>query len=288
MSSVVGAVPGVGPAAGLSSRPSALAWVAAFVRRDWKVARSYRLQFVLDLASIPLALALFYFLSRLIDQGQLPADADLSQGYFSFAAVGLVVFRMVQTSLTSFSNKLRSEQTSGTFEALLASPVSPAVVVLGSASFELLRAAVSGLVTLLVAIVLGLGLELSWKSLLAVVIGLPALVATFAAVGVLVAAFAAVFKQVAALLGLVSAALALLAGVYFPVSVLPGPLQAVAEILPFTWGVDVMRAALLRGELAADRLGLLVAFGLVALPVALWLFRISIDHARRQGTLAQF
>lgn len=288
MSASVGALAGVGPATGLASRPSALAWLAAFIRRDWKVARSYRLQFVLDLASIPLALALFYFLSRLIDQGQLPSDADLGQGYFSFAAVGLVVFRMVQTSLTSFSNKLRSEQTSGTFEALLASPVSPSVVVLGSASFELLRAAVGGVVTLLVAILLGLGLDLTWHSLVAVVIGLPALVATFAAVGVLVAAFAAVFKQVAALLGLVSAAMALLAGVYFPISVLPAPLQAVAEILPFTWGVDVMRAALLRGELAAGRLGLLVAFGVVALPVALWLFRIAIDHARRQGTLAQF
>jgi ABC-2 type transport system permease protein len=262
--------------------------MAAFLRRDWKVARSYRLQFVLDLASIPLALALFYFLSRLIDQGQLPSDADLSQGYFSFAAVGLVVFRMVQTSLTSFSNKLRSEQTSGTFEALLASPVSPSVVVLGSASFEILRAAVGGLVTLLVAIVLGMGLELTWESLVGVAIGLPALVATFAAVGVLVAAFAAVFKQVTALLGLVSASLALLAGVYFPVSILPGPLRVVAEILPFTWGVDVMRAALLRGELASGRLGLLVVFGVIALPLALWLFRLAIDHARRRGTLAQF
>jgi ABC-2 type transport system permease protein len=121
-----------------------------------------------------------------------------------------------------------------------------------------------------------------------VVIGLPALVATFAAVGVLVAAFAAVFKQVTALLGLVSASLALLAGVYFPVSILPGPLRVVAEILPFTWGVDVMRAALLRGELASGRLGLLVVFGVIALPLALWLFRLAIDHARRRGTLAQF
>ncbi len=289
MSASTGAAIGnTGPVSARATQPSVLAWVAAFIRRDWKVARSYRLQFVLDLVSIPLALALFYFLSQLIDQGELPADADLAQGYFSFAAVGLVVFRMVQTSLTSFSNKLRSEQTSGTFEALLASPVSPSVVVLGSATFELLRAAVGGLVTLLVAIVLGLGMDLTWESLVGVVIGLPALVATFAALGVLVAAFAAIFKQVTALLGLVSAALALLAGVYFPISILPGPLRVVAEILPFTWGVDVMRAALLRGELATDRLALLVAFGVVALPLALWLFRLSIDHARRRGTLTQF
>lgn len=268
--------------------PARRTWVAAFLRRDWKVARSYRLQFVLDLASIPLALGLFFFLSRLVDSNALPADADLRQGYFSYAAVGLVVFRMVQTALSSFSSKLRNEQISGTFEALLTSPVSPTVVVLGIASFDLLRAVAGGFVTLLIALLLGLQLELSAGTLVGLVLGLPALLATFAAVGVFVAAFAAVFKQVNALLGLITAGLALLAGVYFPIEVLPGPLRAVADVLPFTWGVDVMRAALLRGELAVNRLLLLVSFAAVALPASLWLFRRSVDHARRRGTLAQF
>lgn len=272
----------------LATHPLGRTWVAAFLRRDWKIARSYRLQFVLDLASIPLALGLFFFLSRLVDSSALPADSDLSQGYFSFAAVGLVVFRMVQTALSSFSTKLRNEQTTGTFEALLASPVSPTVVVLGIASFDLLRAVAGGMVTLLVALLLGLELQLSVATLAGLAVGLPALLATFAAVGVLVAAFAAVFKQVNALLGLVTAALALLAGVYFPIEVLPGPLLAVANLLPFTWGVDVMRAALLRGELATDRLLLLVGFAAAALPVSLWLFARSVDHARRRGTLGQF
>lgn len=274
--------------AALAVLPRRRTWVAAFVRRDWRIARSYRLQFLLDLASIPLALGLFYFLSRLVDPQALPADPDLRQGYFSFAAVGLVVFRMVQTALSSFTTKLRAEQTTGTFEALLASPVSPTVVVLGIAAFDLLRALAGGAVTLLVAVMLGLRLELSVGTLIGLGVGLPALLATFAAVGVLVAAFAAVFKQVNALLGLVTAALALLAGVYFPIEVLPGPLLAVADLLPFTWGVDVMRAALLRGDLAADRLALLVGFAATSLPLSLWLFRRSVDRARRQGTLAQF
>lgn len=260
----------------------------AFVRRDWSIARSYRLQFVLDLCIVPLALALFYFLSELVEPSRLPADADLGKGYFSYAAVGLVVLRMVQTALTSFAMKLRTEQTSGTFETLLSSPVSPSAVVLGSASFELLRALIGGVVTLLVASLFGLRLELGVGSIVGLVVGLPALVVTFAAVGVLVASFAVVVKQVTALIGLVTAALGLLAGAYFPIDLLPGPLRLVADLLPFTWGVDVLRAALLRGDLATGRLVALVGFAAASLPLSLWLFRLSVDRARRGGTLTQF
>jgi ABC-2 type transport system permease protein len=271
-----------------SDRATAGAWLGAFVRRDWKIARSYRLQFLLDVFAIPLALGMFYFLSRLIDAGRLPSHADLSQGYFAFAAVGLAVLRMAQTALNTFSARLRSEQTTGTFETLLSSPVSSSVVVLGSAAFDLLRATLGGVVTLMVAMLFGLRLQLGAGTVLSVLIGLPALIATFAAVGVVVAAFAVVFKQVTALLGLVTSVLALLAGVYFPVEILPGPLQTLSNLLPFTWGIDVLRAGLLRGELVGSRLGLLVGFAVVALPLALWLFGLAVDLARRQGTLTQF
>ncbi len=282
------AIGATGPVSDRASEPSTLAWMAAFVRRDWKVARSYRLQFFLELGSIPLALGLFFFLSRIVDTSDLPDEGNLQQGYFAFAAVGIAVLRMVQTSLSSFSTKLRNEQTTGTFEALLASPVTPSVVVLGSASFEILRAMVAGLVTLGVAVLFGVRFNLGPGSVLGILVGLPALMATFAAVGVAVAACAVIFKQITALLGLITTGLSLLAGVYYPIDVLPAPLEMIAEALPFTWGIDVLRSALLQGEVAGTRLGLLVGFAVASLPLSLWLFGLSIDRARRQGSLTQF
>ncbi len=262
--------------------------LAAFLLRDWRIARSYRLQFALDIAAVPVSLALFFFLSRLVDPGRLPNDADLAQGYFSYAAVGVVVLRMAHTALTSFATKLRTEQTTGTFETLLAEPISPTVVVLGTASFELLRALATGIATLLVAALFGLRFDLGVASIVGLLVGLPSLLATFAAVGVLLGAFAVVVKQVTALLGLATAALGVLAGAYFPIELLPGPLRFVADLLPFTWGIDVLRAALLRGDMAADRLALLVVFAVVALPLSLWVFGRTLDLARRAGSLGQF
>ncbi len=271
-----------------AGRAPARLWLAAFVRRDWRIARSYRLQFLLEIFAVPIALAMLYFLGRLVDRGSLPSDGNFSQGYFAFAAVGLAVLGMAQSALSAFSARLRTEQTTGTFETLLSSPVSPSVVVLGSAAFDLLRATAVAGVTVLVAVLFGLRLHLGAGTAVSVLIGLPALVATFAAVGVVVASCAVVFKQVTALLGMVTTVIALLAGVYFPVDVLPGPLRALSNLLPFTWAIDVLRAGLLQGELAGRRLALLVGFAVVALPLALWLFGHAVDFARRQGSLTQF
>ncbi|MDQ3569712.1 MAG: ABC transporter permease [Actinomycetota bacterium] len=277
----------VQPSPGSARAVQVTAWLPAFVRRDWKVARSYRLQFVLDLAAIPLALGLFFYLGRLVDASRV-LDGELQQGYFAFGAVGFAVLGMVQTALISFTGKLRTEQTSGTFEVLMASPVSPSVVVLGSASFDVIKATVIATVTLLVAALFGVRFHLGMGSVAGLLVGVPALIMAFAALGVLVAACATVFKQVTALLGLITSALGLLSGVFFPISYLPQPLRAIAEALPFTWGVDVLRTALLKGELARSRLGLLAGFAVVSLPLSLFLFRLAVDHARRRGTLTHF
>ncbi len=263
------------------------AWLPAFLRRDWKIARSYRLQFLLDLAAIPLPLGLFFYLSRLVDRSSV-LDGELEQGYFAFGAVGYAVLGMVQTALVSFSGKLRTDQTNGTFEVLMASPVPPSVIVLGSASFDIIKATAISVITLLVATLFGLRFHLGLGSVVGLTLGVPALIMAFAALGVLVAACATVFKQVTALLGLITTALGFLSGVFFPIRYLPQPLRAIAEALPFTWAVDVFRTALLEGDLAGPRLGLLMGFAVVSLPFSLFLFRLAVDHARRRGTLTQF
>ena len=44
---------------------------AAFLRRDWALAKSYRLSFVLELFGTFFSLALFFYLSKLIDGSEI-------------------------------------------------------------------------------------------------------------------------------------------------------------------------------------------------------------------------
>lgn len=268
---------------------------AAFVRRDWAIARSYRLNLALELGSILFSLGMFFFLGRLVDRsgaGREAAGATagaLPHGYFAFAAVGQAVLRVVQVGTSSSASRLRTEQTTGTLETLLTSAAPTPLVVLATGAFDLLFAVASGIVTLALAVAFGMHLGATPASAAAVLlVGLPGMVALFAALGVAVAAFVLVFKQGAALVGLTTSALALLCGVFFPVGTLPRPLGSLAELLPLTWVLDVLRAGLLDGRTDWAHLGLLLASAALLLPASLVLFGAAARVARRRGTLAQY
>lgn len=267
-----------------------LALIGAFVRRDFATARSYRFQLILELLQIAFSLILFFYLARVIDGQAFTRAADLDSGYFAFTVIGLVVLEIVQVGLISLAETLRRDQTTGTLEALFAAPASPAMVALGSTAYDMLRAVIVGAVTLGGAVALfGLALELeSGSDVLALILAVPATVVLCVAAGVALAAFTLLFQQTTALLSFATTAVALLAGVYFPTSVLPAGLEQVADALPFTWSLDVLRGALLGGEVPAVELGLLVGVSAAAVPAALLAFTIALRRARRAGTLAQY
>jgi ABC-type multidrug transport system permease subunit len=265
-----------------------VATLGAYIRRDFLVARSYPVSFLLEVVSTVLQVALFFYLSRFIDTTELADDESIGGDYFGFVTIGLVLIRMIDAALTSFARTLRAEQTQGTLEALLAAPSSPARVILGSSCYSLLYGVVVSTLMLAVALAFGLELVVTPDVVVGVVVGVSASLVLFASLGVLVAAFIVVFKQGLGLLGLVSQALALLGGVYFPLSVFPEAVQVIADLIPFTWTVDFLRDALLLGDVAVDRLVLLVVGACVLLPAALWVLDRAVDRARSDGSLAHY
>jgi len=263
--------------------------LGVFLRRDWAIARSYRVNFGFELFHTVVSLVLFFYLARLVDESTFTSSDELDQGYFAFVVVGLAFMKFMETGLTAFALQLRTDQTTGTLEALLVTPAPQPLVVLGSATYDLLLAAVSAVVMLLIA-VLGFGLDLSVdvSSILVLLAAIPASFGLFAAVGVVMAAITIIFKQVATLVSFATAGVAVLAGVYFPLSLLPGWLETLAKALPFSWALDVLRAALLGGDPSILKLTLLIAAGAIAVPASLALFAAAVNHAKRTGTLAQY
>ncbi|MGH9125651.1 MAG: ABC transporter permease [Acidimicrobiales bacterium] len=262
--------------------------VRAFLRRDWAVARSYRLPFVMNLLSSGFILIVLFQAGKLVKPGTGgPAD-QLGHGFFSFAVVGTMVLSIVHSASATFASKLREEQTTGTLEALLATPASPSAVILCSGLYDVLQAVTLSLVGLGMGLVLGLHLVLEprWLALSALL--LVALVALATEIGVGVAAFTVVFKRGATLSGLIGTGLALLGGVWYPVATLPHPVQRVADLIPFTWGLTALRASLLFGKLQGLGVAGLLATVVVGMPVALLAFRGAVDRARRAGTLGQY
>lgn len=263
------------------------ATTVAFLRRDWITQRSYRLPFVLNTLSNGFQVVLFFFISGFIDESR-PELADISGGYFGFVIVGLLMLRIVTTALNTFSSKLRTEQLTGTFEALVATPAPLPLIMSGMAVYEICYAVVTSAVMLLIAMALGVTPVVTAQSAATAALAFVSLLVLFASLGIVLAAFMAVFKQGMSALGILLQGVALLGGVYFPVEVFPRPLLILARLLPFTWGLDVLRAGVLEGRALPEVTAGLIAIAALSVPVSFWILNRAVDRARVRGSLAQY
>src|SRR5205807_5585779 len=125
----------------------------------------------------------------------------------------------------------------------------------------------------------------SWAGLVAILL---VTAVAMSAVGIATAAAVIVIKRGQLLSGLAIFGMSLAGGAFFPVSVLPGWLQALGKVVPPHFAFDGLRSALYRGGGWANDVLILAAFGAVTLPLAVWLFAGAIRYAQRSGSLAQY
>jgi len=85
----------------------------------------------------------------------------------------------------------------------------------------------------------------------------------------------------------------LVSGVFYPLKLLPPYLEWVGKIFPLTYSLDGMRLCLQAGQdLSAptvlnDAFSLII-FTVIAAPIALYVFKIGYNAARRDGSLGQY
>ena len=98
----------------------------AFVRRDLLDAASYKAAFAYQVITLLSSVLTVYFLSRMVGGADVPSLRPYGGDYFTFALIGVAFADYLAVSLASFSSGLRLAQRSGTLEAMLATPASPA------------------------------------------------------------------------------------------------------------------------------------------------------------------
>jgi ABC-2 type transport system permease protein len=274
--------------AGLISASRVPKWrvVAAIVRRDFLITRSYRLPFVLDALYGLLELAVYFFISRTF-HGFQAASLQGAPSYFAFAAVGIVVAVVVAAAASGLASRLREEQLTGTLEALAAQPVTTAEMCLGLAGFPLLFSVVRAAVYLSVASV-WMDLDLSRVSWIGLILVLLATGTSLSVLGVVSGALVLVLKRGDVLANVLLFGTTLLCGSVFPISALPNWLEPIGKVLPLRFAFDGARAALFRGDGWGTDFVVLLVFSLAGLAVAIWIFDLALRRARRAGTLGQY
>ena len=264
--------------------------VWAFFIRDLLTELSYPLGFIWRGSSILFHLVTFYFLGRLVVQAGSPYLAPYGGSYFPFVVVGLALASFQGVALTSVSNNILYGMYTGTLEAMLVTPTSMSTIVFASVLYQFFFALVEILAYLLFS-ALFFGLSLGQANLGAAAVFLLLALLAHLPLGILSAGFILVFKRGEPISMFMGSLSALLGGVYFPLQVLPGWVQGVAQFIPFTHALEGLRQAVLNGKGLLElsfQAGILILMAAVLLPLSLAGFAWAVRQAKRLGTLSQF
>ena len=265
--------------------------MGAFVLRDFRIATSYKFNFVFQLTYGFFIVAAFYFIAKMADNDtarQILARYNAS--YFSYILVGIASAGLMATSLNGFAEQMRNGMTEGSLEMTFACPVRPTWILvlpcLWSYVFESLKAV---LVLVMGAVIFGA--DLHRADLLSGMAMLLLSITSYAVFGVLGAALTLVLKRADIVSTTFSAATALLGGAFFPIDLFPGWLRAISSMLPMTYAYEGLRLALLGGaglHEIRSQLTLLAVFSVFGLPLAFAVAAAAISKAKRDGSLGLF
>jgi ABC-2 type transport system permease protein len=261
--------------------------IASFFWRDFAIARGYRSALVIETLEALFGVATFFYLSRFVESPELESALPAGSNYFAFALVGFAFFDYLSVALGAFDTSIDEARQNRTLEALLVTQTPLPVILAGSAVYPF------------AALALRTCVYLAWGALFfgfvprtanwpgAALILLASILA-FAGLGVLSASYQILFKRGNPAKWIVLGVSGLVGGMMYPVAVLPAPLQIVARLIPVTYSLEGMRAALLEGAgwsgLWRPLVALLI-FAAVLIPLSFAVFAWALRRTKITGTL---
>ncbi len=259
--------------------------IVAFIKRDFLTWKSYRLLFILNISGVFIPIFIFYFISKLFNVVDSAHLKEYGGEYFPFVFIGLVVNGYLLTALRGFSSKIRREQLLGTLEAVVATPTTPFLLILGLISWDFLIKWVNILIYILVGIFLfNLNFNLTQFLLILLILTLGAV--SLSGLGIISASFILYFKK-GDPIGWLGATLAgFLSGVYFPVELFPPILQKISNFIPLTYILRALRLSLLKGysfNLLKNEIIASVLFSLILLPISIVVFNLALKKSLKEG-----
>ncbi|MBN1420198.1 MAG: ABC transporter permease [Planctomycetes bacterium] len=261
----------------------------AFLVKDILTTLSYRFYAVLQLAWPLVMLFLFFSMSEFIGEN-MRAKGQYPGGYFPFVLVGLAASSFVTVGLHAFAEEIRNAQVMGTLEALLATPTSVHLILLGSAFPSFIKSFLLAVLYILGGTyVFGATLHLESSPQALAILLLTFL--AFCGVGMLSAGFVMVFKKGNPINMIFGTSSYILGGIFFPSENLPSGLREISQLLPITHSIRAMRELLINGRTVVDIIphirSLLIFTGIV-FPVSLLFFAYAVRRAKRDGSLVQY
>ena len=276
------------------SLPSHWRALWAVARREWLIFIRYP-SWVVQMFIWPIIFPLMYILT-----GRALAGPDASglqhftqvsgaTDFNGYVILGTTIWMWQNVVLWNVGFALRQEQWRGTLESNWMTPTWRFAYLLGSSFPQMLSMGMFlGITALESSLIFGVRLNGSpWLILLVMAACIPAIYG----LGFAFASLVISVKEANTFVFLVRGLVMIFCGVSFPLSMLPGWMQTIADWLPQTYMIEAMRqAALSNASLAqlAPTLNILLAFGAFWLTAGYILFQWMERRARKTGAIGQY
>jgi ABC-2 type transport system permease protein len=202
--------------------------------------------------------------------------------------VGAVIWAYLGIIFEILTETVAWERWEGTIEYTFMAPLSRPVHLLGMGLFAIGYGVVRAI--LLFGVVAAFfSLHLPDANYVAALVLLIVASISFIGIGMMTAVLPLISPEKGTQLGFVAQGLLLVvSGVYYPVSVLPGWMQAISVISPATYALRGCRAAIINGAGLSDlttEIWALLLIGAFSVPLGLWTFRTGERYAKKHGKL---
>ncbi len=181
------------------------------------------------------------------------------------------------------------ERWEGTIEYTFMAPLSRPMHLFGTGLFAVLYGIVRTAILFVVVATLFFHLHLPNADYFATLVVLAVASISFIGIGMMTSVLPLISPEKGVQLGFIAqGVLLVISGVYCPVSVLPGWMQALATISPATYALRAIRGAIIDGASLSSLWGSiwpLILIGLVSVPLGLWIFRVGERYAKKHGKL---
>ncbi len=219
----------------------------AFLKKDWRNLKSYRLAFTMQFLGIFFSVAIFFFISRLVGGSVNPYLKSYGGDYFSFVLIGIAFTGFLHTGLNTFASAISGAQGSGTLEAMLVTPTRISEILFSSSLWSFLMTGLNALLYLLFGF-LFFGFSFGKANLLSASLVFFLTLFIFSGLGIISASFIMVLKRGDPISWLFGSFSSFVGGTYFPVKILPLWLQKISYLVPLFYSLRAMRLAVLQGH----------------------------------------
>lgn len=260
----------------------------AFLARNWHLTRRYwGWEVVWFFYSLTTALSVIF-----IAQGA-EALTGTSPGFdvqylTMYLIIGTLVWHYLSNIFMLTSEVIAWERWEGTIEYTLMAPVKRWVHLVGQTAYSLIYSLITALI-IGGATALFFQLDLSRANLAGAALVILAGSLSLISIGIVASILPLLYPERGAqMTSVVQASFLLISGVYYPITVLPEWMQAIARFSPVTYVLDGVRAAALDGKPVSELIAYiapLLVLGVVLLPVGIRAFKMAEDYAKRSGKL---